>query len=288
LVARPRDAIEFGRVHREPGVLHLERPEDPRGEVPVERLSGQLLDEVALDVHAGSVPPVGTGLRRERQPGELVDHPLQIRLAQPHVGIPAVDVEAGGMTHQLPHRHRRRRCREAGLCLHTEVLELRNEVVDGIVQLPLPLFPQRHHRDADDGFGHRGKAEDRVICHRRSSDDVLEPVRVEHDDLAMPRDERRHAREALLVDEGVQCLLVRFQARRRKTDRFGRGELDARALCEKDAEGDRDQGSRRQHSTYHGVLLAFRRRHLMLYRSRDVNMPAGRVGSAFRERLASE
>ena len=46
------------------------------------------------------------GLGGERQLRQLVDHPLEIGIPEVGLGVSSVDVEAGRMAHQLPHRHR--------------------------------------------------------------------------------------------------------------------------------------------------------------------------------------
>ena len=52
---------------QKPVMHHRQRFEDSRAQEDIELLPRQLLDEIALNVDAGSVAPVSAGLRGQRQ-----------------------------------------------------------------------------------------------------------------------------------------------------------------------------------------------------------------------------
>ena len=110
----------------------------------VERLARQLLDDVALDVDARAVAPVGAGLRRQAAASRACRSSpaaAAVRSVMFMLGVAGADVEARGVAHQLPHGHRlglrhfaiRRRDLQAG--------ELGNVLRHRIVERPLALLP---------------------------------------------------------------------------------------------------------------------------------------------------
>jgi hypothetical protein len=131
-----------------------------------------------------------------------VDHLLQAVGAQ-HLllAVLLVDVvlvlqpvpEARGVAHDLAHRRRAlhvlqdRAAEVVGAGHHLEVLKLRHIAGDRVVQAPLALFEQDHHRHAGDRLGHRVDAHDRVGRHRRVLREAALAVGLELHDLAMAR-----------------------------------------------------------------------------------------------------
>ena len=214
------DAGHLRGVDPEAGVLHAERLEDLRAQEHVERLARELLDEVALDVDAGSVAPVAAGLGGQRQRGQRGDHRPEIGPSQVGLGIPVVHVEAGGVAHQLPHRHRRGLRRHPVRGRHLEAGELGDVPGHRVVEGPFALFPEHHHGDTDDRLGHGGDAEDGVGGDRLLARQILNAVGVAVHDLAMPGDERRDTGELAVVDERAHRPLERLQPLGREADRL--------------------------------------------------------------------
>ena len=202
-----RDARRLGRIDPEAGVFHAERCEKALLEELVEPLPRHLLDQVALDVDAGPVAPVRPRLERQRQLRQRVDHVLQVAGAQRPLGVVAGAAEAGGVAHQLRHRHRPGLVhRAAVLAPDLEALERRDVPGDRVVQLPAALFPQHHHRRAGDRLGHRGDAEDAVDLSRRGVrvGGVEHAVGVEVHDLAVARHQGDDVGELPVVDQLVE------------------------------------------------------------------------------------
>jgi hypothetical protein len=80
---------------------------------------------------------------------------------------------AGGKGEQVPQRYRAFRRDDAfqwsvRIGEHGHVRQFREEVVDWVVETQRAVLDQRHRAGCDDRLRHRGNAEDRVGCHRRS------------------------------------------------------------------------------------------------------------------------
>ena len=109
--------------------------------------------------------------------------------------------EACGVRHQLanrgrvPGRFERRRAVGTRARVDLERGEFRNVLRERIVGVPLALFIEHHHGDAGDRFRHRIDAEDGVALERRARGEVLMPVGVDADELAVPRDHGHDSRQ---------------------------------------------------------------------------------------------
>ena len=181
------------------------------------------------------------GQRQLRQP---VDHRLERLIAFWRLALayPGVDVEAGRVAHQLPHRHRLRLRHFAVRCGHLEAGELGDVLGHRVVERPLALLPEHHHGHAHDRLGHRREAKDRVAGDRLLRRQILDAVRVEVDDLAVPRDERRDTGEFAVVHQRAHRLLNRLQPVDREADRLRRHKRTVRPkTCGAPDESDRDQ-----------------------------------------------
>jgi hypothetical protein len=162
-----------------------------------------------LGPYRHSVP----GWKESGRSGQDLDHGAKVAAAQVGVGVLAKAAEAGGMAHQLAHVHRPRLGdRRPVLGLDLQVGKLGDVLGDRVVQRPPVLFPQHHHRRADDRLGHRGDAEDGIGGQWRGFRSVLPAVGVQVGDLAVAGDQRRHAGQLLLVDQGVHLRVERGQA----------------------------------------------------------------------------
>jgi hypothetical protein len=128
------------------------------------------------------------------------------------------------VAHQLPHRHRPGLRHVARRRRHLELGEFRDVFGDRIVERPLALLVEHHHRDADNRLGHRRNAEDRVAGERFFRFEILDAVGVEGDHLAVARHERGDPGQLGLVDQRPHRLLVRLQPVGREADRLGRGQ----------------------------------------------------------------
>ncbi len=94
------------------------------------------------------------------------------RLGRDHTG-------AEGEGQQIPHGDRpccrdRAFQRPAGIAEHPHVRQLRQEVVNRIIQAESAILDKRHRTRGDDRLRHRGHATDRVACHRRPRACALE------------------------------------------------------------------------------------------------------------------
>ena len=73
-----REAVALVGGHVEARVVHAQRTEDVVAHEVGQRLAGELLDDVALDVHRHAVGPAFAGLIEQRNLGELVDELLEV------------------------------------------------------------------------------------------------------------------------------------------------------------------------------------------------------------------
>ena len=124
--------------------------------------------------------------------------------------------ESGGVAHQLAHGRRALHVLDGpaavfiGAAHDLQRLELRHELGDRIVQLPSPVLEQHHHRDAGDRLRHGVEAEDGVARQRRAGREALDAVELLGDDLAVAREQRRHAGDAP-VGDGLCHVGVEFR-----------------------------------------------------------------------------
>ncbi len=125
---------------------------------------------------------------------------------------------------------------------HLEAGKLGDVLRDWIVERPLALFPEHHHRDADDRLGHGREAKDGVASHWLPGRQILDAVRVKVHDLAVPRHERRDVGKLALIDKRTHRLLKRLQAVGREPDRLrGREVVISPQACGADEESDDDK-----------------------------------------------
>src|SRR5262249_31326219 len=109
-----------------------------------------------------------------------------------------------------------------------------------------------------DRLGHRREAEGGVASHRLLRRQILDAVRVEVDDLAVPPDERRDVGQRALLDKRTHRLLECLEAMRRGRDRFrGREVAVSPQACDAkesdDAESD-DAKSDDRDTSFHVSL----------------------------------
>src|SRR5688500_8108872 len=88
----------------------------------------------------------------------------------------------------------------------TLVLERRDELRHGIVELEAAMLPQHHQADAHDRLRHRVDAEDRVRRDRPPLLDLEMPPRLEVRDLSPARDEHERAGKLAGVDVPLQAI----------------------------------------------------------------------------------
>ena len=216
LLIEGRQAVGFVRRCPERRVHHTQRLEDPLPQHLVERLAGQHLDQVALDVHRNAVVPRAARLLAQRNGTELPHHVLERRVAVQDVGLLVEGVDLGareepvgqstGVADQFADGHLVIGIDDHRLPLrpvaggHLQPFEFGNEFADGVVEREGALVVERHQRNAGDGLGHGVDAEDRVRGHRRILVPALLAGACEMHELAVPRHERHRADEFALVD----------------------------------------------------------------------------------------
>jgi hypothetical protein len=168
------DAVAVFRCDAKAGVFHAQRLEDAPLKEGIERLTGYPLDDHALKLLLQAVPEHDAGLCFQRQFRHLGDHVLVGAAEQRGRGVDLIQLrigaahrraegEAGGRSHQVTHGHRTIERHELAILHHLQIRELGNKLGDGVVELPLALFVQGHHRGGDDRLGHRGDAENGVF-----------------------------------------------------------------------------------------------------------------------------
>nr|ABM53579.1 putative hemolysin activator-related protein [uncultured bacterium CBNPD1 BAC clone 1664] len=243
------DPGRLGRRDMQAGVDHLQRPEDVAVEINVQPLARQPLHHMALDVHAGAIPPVRPGLGGERQGGEAADHLLQVAGPQARLGVAGADIEARGMAHQLGHGHGRGLRDQAPVGrLHLEACELRDVPFDGVVQLPEALLPELHHGDAGHRLGHGGDPPDGVGPGRGAGLHVRKAPGLEVEDPPLPGRQGRDTGQLAAVHQFLQVGRERLQLLRIKAGRPRRDHGQGRTRGEPGgAEGGQGgrQGGRR-------------------------------------------
>ena len=236
--------MHLGGRDVERGVHHAERREDALVQEVAQRLSGDLLDQIALHVDGRAVRPHGLRLGEQRHLHELVDHRLQrcAGVQHPIVDERAVDrmagvqdvAQPGGVLHQVAHRHAPAPLDRLGLHVPVGVLpgvdleigERRNVSRHRIVELPLAFLVQHHQRHADDRLGHREDAEDRIGLDRIVLADIELADRVAEDQLAVPRQHRDDAGQLAVVDHRLHAGVEPLQPFRRDPDVFRCGDLE--------------------------------------------------------------
>jgi hypothetical protein len=207
----------------EGGIAHLERLGDALLDELVERHAGGDLHDPPQHVRRHRIFPGRAGLVEQCELAELVDHlgiglaavgNLHVEIGLLHrIGPHGAICEPRRMAHQVVHRHRpvlrlQHRLDRAVLLLLLDgdfgVGEGRYVHRHAVGQRELALFHQHHGRQGNDGFGHRGDAEDRVVRHRDLRFLVAEAVGLEHHDLAVARDQHDGAGQLVVLHALVQ------------------------------------------------------------------------------------
>ncbi len=140
--------------------------------------------------------------------------------------------EAAGVRHQLAHGHR------MILILHDHVAvgfgrvdlqlgKFGNVLRHRIIELPLSLFEQHHHRDAGDRLAHGVDAEDAVLLHGCIGGDVAPAHGIEFDHFAVARNHGHRTCQAAGVHEFLHAGAQTRQALGRHACAFcaGRGQI---------------------------------------------------------------
>ncbi len=126
----------------------------------------------------------------------LLDHAADRRVFEKMVG------EAARMRHQVRNEIGRTGSTSAVGAEHLHGREGREVGGDRIDEPDTPFLQESHQRGADDRLGHRVEAEDRVLRHRRARLLVAPAELSGMHDLAVPRDQRAHARKGSAFDIG--------------------------------------------------------------------------------------
>ena len=128
------------------------------------------------------------------------------RLGGDHAG-------AEGVGQQIPQRYRAF-CRNGvvqwpvGIGEHGHVRQLREEVVDRVIEAEGAVLDERHRTRGDDRLCHRAHATDRVACHRRPRPCALEREIARCFDLhlAVAGEDGHHTRDEAGVDVTLEQL----------------------------------------------------------------------------------
>ena len=224
VVGREAFALVGGNI--EAGVAHAEGRVDVVAIEVGQRLAGEFLDDVTLNVHGVGVEPAFAGLVEQRDGGQLVDHLLEVgRLHDLEVVVHGVGwrfaatvAEAGGVSEQLAHGGGVIGVDEDGFAvgidalLHLEVGELRNVLRYGVVGEPLALLVEDHHGDTGGGLGHGVVAEDGVFGHGRGGGEIAVAVGAVLDDFAVAGEDGDGADEVFLIDLILNEFVEVFEA----------------------------------------------------------------------------
>ena len=181
------EAVHGTGRHGERGVVHRERVEHPFAQDLVERSAGGAGDEDADDVGAGAVHPPGAGLVEQGQGAEAADplvgpgHEIRSRGAlaelELHEGVGQRhragwghdDAEAQREGEEVPHEDRApggHDPAERGVLVleHLAVGELREQAVDGLVEVEEAVLDAAQRGHGGHGLGHRRDAEQCVAA----------------------------------------------------------------------------------------------------------------------------
>jgi hypothetical protein len=212
-------ALAHRFIHRECGVLHAQRLEDPLLHDFAKPLAAYPLDHLAGPVDVGAVFPLFAGIEQQRRPNRSMrgrnDARLSVVLSKLIVvRIEEVIAKARGVKQQHPRGYlalRRAKLRLSGLIEAVEDLDLADLRGVGLrrrVEVQLAVFHQLQARRAGDRLGGREDGEDAVGGHRGAgaglahAECALIDVRVA---VRCDRHDARHAGGGIdrLVEYGV-------------------------------------------------------------------------------------
>ena len=217
------DAVGFFGRHHEPGVAHVERPGDARGDEPVEVHARDDFDDAPEHVGRHAVVPDFARLVLQRQLRELGDELgvglVRVEHVRRAVGllderVPELAVgDPGGMPEQVLHghfaphgfQHQRAVAGRVGF-FHADlqVFQFGQDRRHRIDEPDLAFLGQHHDRKRDHGLGHRRDAENGIDGHRQFFLAVAIAEGLQVFELAAAGDQGHGARNDARVDVGPE------------------------------------------------------------------------------------